>query len=205
MYAVCLSTGHSTSSSRCRSRRRPRRPPSRLARGTHSSLIHTVHSIAFTTSIASLVTCLDSPTTHLPTSPPECQPPHCTQTHLAHTSILHSRSQRKAAPSPLQTSTTAGSPPASVTPTRSTFDTFSSPRSTQHHSSEEGPRSPKERLDDLLASEKSFYRSEGESSTDREQKVEGKTPKYVVMPPQVVPRVLTPILQIWTLASRYEW
>lgn len=86
-----------------------------------------------------------------------------------------------------------------MTPTRSTFDrngadhTFSSPRSIQHHSSEEGPRSPKERLDDLLASEKSFYRSEGESSTDREQKAAGKTPKYVVIPPQATPRVLTPI------------
>ncbi|CAG8982876.1 hypothetical protein HYALB_00002892 [Hymenoscyphus albidus] len=93
------------------------------------------------------------------------------------------RSQRKAAPSPLHTSTTA-SPPTSVTPTRSTFDRngadhfFASPVSIQQLNSNEGPRSPKERLDDLLASERTFYRPEGDSSTDREQNSEGKSSRF---------------------------
>lgn len=70
------------------------------------------------------------------------------------------RSQRKAAPSPLQTSTTATSPNPSTTPTRSTFsdrriaEVYISPRNT---TPQEEPRSPKERLNDLLASEKSYY------------------------------------------------
>ncbi|KAF4636624.1 hypothetical protein G7Y89_g1460 [Cudoniella acicularis] len=92
------------------------------------------------------------------------------------------RSLRKAAPSPLQTSTTAASPPSSVTPTRTTFSksgvdyTYSSPGSPQQL--QEQPRSPKERLDDLLASEKTFYKSEGESSTDRESGTEGKALRF---------------------------
>ncbi|KAI9053261.1 hypothetical protein LZ554_002228 [Drepanopeziza brunnea f. sp. 'monogermtubi'] len=67
------------------------------------------------------------------------------------------RSLRKAAPSPLQISTTATSPPSSVTPTKTTFA-----RSAGDHSYT-SPLSPKERLDDLLASEQSFYRSEDSS------------------------------------------
>jgi len=95
---------------------------------------------------------------------------------------LSSRSQRKAAPSPLQTSTTATSPPSSVTPTRTTFvrtgvDHTSSSTSSTYQNLQEGPRSPKERLDDLLASEKSFYKSE-DSST--ESIPEGKESRLVV-------------------------
>jgi RalA-binding protein 1 len=90
-----------------------------------------------------------------------------------------SRSQRKAAPSPLQTSTSATSPPSSVTPTRTTF--FSSgvdhPSTSpgSPHSPFEQPRSPKERLDDLLAAERSFYKS-GDSSTESSQSA---TPRYL--------------------------
>ncbi|KUJ22831.1 uncharacterized protein LY89DRAFT_311590 [Mollisia scopiformis] len=77
------------------------------------------------------------------------------------------RSQRKAAPSPLQTSTTATSPLSSVTPTRTTFPRsgvdHTSPSSSSVHQSPQQPRSPTERLDDLLASEKSFYTSETSS------------------------------------------
>ncbi|CZR51220.1 related to BEM3 GTPase-activating protein for Cdc42p and Rho1p [Phialocephala subalpina] len=78
------------------------------------------------------------------------------------------RSQRKAAPSPLQTSTTAAtSPQSSVTPTRTTFARsgvdHTSPSSSSVHQSPQQPRSPTERLDDLLASEKSFYTSETSS------------------------------------------
>ncbi|TAQ88423.1 hypothetical protein B7494_g3285 [Chlorociboria aeruginascens] len=67
------------------------------------------------------------------------------------------RSRRKAAPSPLQTTTTATSPLRSATPTRkivvpeNTVDP--SPISTGGPLS---PRSPKERLDDLLASQETF-------------------------------------------------
>ncbi|KAH8602830.1 hypothetical protein B0O99DRAFT_498769 [Bisporella sp. PMI_857] len=78
------------------------------------------------------------------------------------------RSQRKAAPSPLQTTTSAASPPASVTPTRSTFSRSGVDHPSAYKSSSsppEQPRSPKEQLDDLLASERSFYRSE-DSSVD---------------------------------------
>ncbi|TVY28926.1 putative Rho-type GTPase-activating protein [Lachnellula hyalina] len=75
---------------------------------------------------------------------------------------------RKAAPSPLQTSTTAISPPTSATPTRTTFIRTGGDQSVSSNDLPQQPRSPKERLDDLLASEKSFYRSEGESSPDRE-------------------------------------
>jgi hypothetical protein len=101
---------------------------------------------------------------------------------LTWTSSLASRSQRKAAPSPLQTSTTATSPPSSVTPTRTTFartgvDHTSSSTSSPYQNLQEGPRSPKERLDDLLASEKSFYKSE-DSST--ESIPEGKESRLVV-------------------------
>ena len=74
-----------------------------------------------------------------------------------------SRSQRKAAPSPLQTSTSATSPPPSVTPTRTTFvgaDYSSTGASLSLYDGPRSPRSPKERLDDLLASERSFYKTE---------------------------------------------
>ncbi|TVY92646.1 putative Rho-type GTPase-activating protein [Lachnellula willkommii] len=80
---------------------------------------------------------------------------------------------RKAAPSPLQTSTTAISPPTSATPTRTTFIRTGGDQSVSSNDYPQQPRSPKERLDDLLASEKSFYRSEGESSPDRESFDEG--------------------------------
>ncbi|RFU35202.1 hypothetical protein B7463_g1150, partial [Scytalidium lignicola] len=91
------------------------------------------------------------------------------------------RSQRKAVPSPLQTTFTASSPPPSATPTRTTF-----PRATVDYNSQRGdrdqklseePRSPKERLDDLLASERSFYKSE-ESSTSTESIPNLANPKY---------------------------
>ncbi|KAH8657533.1 hypothetical protein BGZ60DRAFT_132901 [Tricladium varicosporioides] len=109
------------------------------------------------------------------------------RSHLQYTSSNSSpatesgkRSQRKAAPSPLQTSTTAASPPSSVTPTRTTFikgsvDHPFTSTSPHHH---QQPRSPKERLDDLLASEKTFYKSEGDSSTERESGYEGKTLRF---------------------------
>lgn len=86
------------------------------------------------------------------------------------------RSQRRAAPSPLQTSTTATSPPGSATPTRTTFprpspnnNSKSQAGQSTHHPSPESdsPRSPKERLDDLLASESSFYRSDDSSDSSR--------------------------------------
>ncbi|KAF7958713.1 hypothetical protein EAE96_002247 [Botrytis aclada] len=95
------------------------------------------------------------------------------RTHLAHSPnnsspVLETRnsSLRKAAPSPLQTSTTPTSPSSSVTPTRTTFSVkgsgdqypFISTKASQ--SSLQEPRSPKERLDDLLATEKNFYTSE---------------------------------------------
>jgi RalA-binding protein 1 len=79
---------------------------------------------------------------------------------------FHSRSQRKAAPSPLQNSTSATSPQSSATPTRTTFSSSGVHNPTfanSPHSPLEQPRSPKERLDDLLASEKSFYKSEDSS------------------------------------------
>ncbi|KAF5878431.1 uncharacterized protein Bfra_000597 [Botrytis fragariae] len=95
------------------------------------------------------------------------------RTHLSHSPnnsspVLETRnsSLRKAAPSPLQTSTTPTSPSSSVTPTRTTFSVkgsgdqypFISTKASQ--SSLQEPRSPKERLDDLLATEKNFYTSE---------------------------------------------
>ncbi|PQE05367.1 hypothetical protein CJF31_00011156 [Rutstroemia sp. NJR-2017a BVV2] len=75
------------------------------------------------------------------------------------------RSFRKAAPSPLQTSTTPTSPQSSATPTRSTFarngsedlNIFTTTKLTQSPLEED--RSPQERLDGLLASEKSLYKS----------------------------------------------
>jgi hypothetical protein len=83
---------------------------------------------------------------------------------------LCSRSQRKAAPSPLQTITTATTPPSSATPTRTTFSRTGVDHSSKsigtHNSPPEQPRSPKERLDDLLASEKSFYNTSEESSVE---------------------------------------
>ncbi|KAK6614259.1 RhoGAP domain-containing protein [Botrytis cinerea] len=77
-----------------------------------------------------------------------------------------SSSLRKPAPSPLQTSTTPTSPSSSVTPTRTTFPVkgsgeqypFISTKASQSPLQE--PRSPKERLDDLLATEKNFYTSD---------------------------------------------
>ncbi|ESZ99274.1 hypothetical protein SBOR_0315 [Sclerotinia borealis F-4128] len=99
----------------------------------------------------------------------------------SYTQLLHSgnnslpvletrnRSLRKAAPSPLQSSTTPTSPSrsGSITPTRSaSFPTegsddqhpFMSTKESQ--SPLEEPRSPKERLNDLLATERSFYTSQ---------------------------------------------
>ncbi|KAI9650120.1 Rho GTPase activating protein [Ciborinia camelliae] len=78
----------------------------------------------------------------------------------------HHRFLRKATSSPLQTSTTPTSPSSSVTPTRTTFPMkgsddqypFISTKASQ--SPLEEPRSPKERLDDLLATEKNFYTSD---------------------------------------------
>lgn len=81
------------------------------------------------------------------------------------TPILVDRSQRKAAPSPLQTSTIANSS-SSTTPTKSSFSDrrpaaeHTSPRST---SLQEQYLSPKERLNDLLATEKAYHTT-GESS-----------------------------------------
>ncbi|KAG9248409.1 hypothetical protein BJ878DRAFT_35744 [Calycina marina] len=72
------------------------------------------------------------------------------------------RSQRRAAPSPLQTTTSATSPSASVTPTRSTFSR-SGTKQVSPKDNQETPRSPKERLVDSLASERSLYRSEDSS------------------------------------------
>ncbi len=76
------------------------------------------------------------------------------------------RSQRKAAPSPLQTSTSATSP-SSPTPTRTAFarpatDSGAGTAQTVRYTPQmtDQPRSPKERLDDLLASERSFYTSD---------------------------------------------
>ncbi|TVY67367.1 putative Rho-type GTPase-activating protein, partial [Lachnellula suecica] len=90
---------------------------------------------------------------------------------------------RKAAPSPLQTSTIPASAPSSATPTRTTFARVGGDHSltsshSPHHSLPEQPRSPKERLDDLLASEKSFYQSEGDSSTERESGSDDKNIRY---------------------------
>ncbi|PMD39720.1 hypothetical protein L207DRAFT_529666 [Hyaloscypha variabilis F] len=85
---------------------------------------------------------------------------------------------RKAAPSPLQTSTTATSPPTSATPTRTTFSRSGVDHTSTSTSSnpQEEPRSPKERLDDLLASEKSFYRSE-DSSVDSIEENSSRYPR----------------------------
>ncbi|KAK0100293.1 hypothetical protein ONS96_007574 [Cadophora gregata f. sp. sojae] len=89
------------------------------------------------------------------------------------------RSLRKAAPSPLQTSTTATSPPSSVTPTRTAFPRAGVDHSTSSASIQQSipqsPKSPKERLDDLLASEQSFYRSKDSSV---ESNPEESRPRY---------------------------
>ncbi|KAL5345226.1 Rho GTPase activating protein [Pseudogymnoascus australis] len=78
------------------------------------------------------------------------------------------RTHHKAIPSPLQTSTSANPNHATTTPTKSGFSrpsveeqsrTVETVRYTSRRGADE-PRSPKERLDDLLASEKSFYDSE---------------------------------------------
>ncbi|KAL2072827.1 hypothetical protein VTL71DRAFT_12170 [Oculimacula yallundae] len=93
------------------------------------------------------------------------------------------RSLRKAAPSPLQTSTTAISPPSSVTPTRTAFprggvDHLSSSTSIEH-SSPQSPRSPKERLDDLLASEQSFYRPKDSSLKSNPEVTKTRYPRTI--------------------------
>ncbi|KFY92614.1 hypothetical protein V498_04830 [Pseudogymnoascus sp. VKM F-4517 (FW-2822)] len=78
------------------------------------------------------------------------------------------RTHHRAIPSPLQTSTSANPNHATTTPTKSGFSrpsvdeqsrTVETVRYTSRRGADE-PRSPKERLDDLLASEKSFYDSE---------------------------------------------
>jgi RalA-binding protein 1 len=76
------------------------------------------------------------------------------------------RSIRKAAPSPLQTSTTAASPVnSSESPKadpKSPVDTNSFSKNASYHTpNSDEPRSPVERLDDLLASEQSFYQGSG--------------------------------------------
>ncbi|OBT93370.1 hypothetical protein VE01_08751 [Pseudogymnoascus verrucosus] len=77
------------------------------------------------------------------------------------------RTHHKATPSPLQTSTSANPNHATTTPTKPGFsrpsvEEQSRTVETVRYMSRRGdePRSPKERLDDLLASEKSFYDSE---------------------------------------------
>lgn len=74
------------------------------------------------------------------------------------------RSQRRAAPSPLQTSITANSSYSTPTPTRTFAKASLDSRSriTEARRNDpllngDSPRSPKERLDDLLASERTFY------------------------------------------------
>ncbi|RAL63502.1 hypothetical protein DID88_003922 [Monilinia fructigena] len=109
--------------------------------------------------------------THLHYLPQES--PTAGRTHLPHLAnnsspVLETRNRslRKAAPSPLQTSTTPRSPSSSVTPTRTTFLTRGSKEQHTFISTKESPtsleepRSPKERLDDLLATEKDFYITE---------------------------------------------
>ncbi|CZT42801.1 related to BEM3 GTPase-activating protein for Cdc42p and Rho1p [Rhynchosporium secalis] len=101
------------------------------------------------------------------------------------------RSLRRAAPSPLQTSTTATASPSSVTSTRTVFsragtDNSSSSASIQHlipHS----PRSPKERLDELLASEQSFYRSKDSSV---ESELEESKARYQQKHPHASPLLM---------------
>jgi hypothetical protein len=92
----------------------------------------------------------------------------CSYSYHILTLSCYIRSQRKPAPSPLQTSITATTP--SPTPTKTTFEIPASGsgsriiEATLHTPPKsDGPRSPKERLDDLLASEKSFYIAEEKS------------------------------------------
>ncbi|KIN03977.1 hypothetical protein OIDMADRAFT_40093 [Oidiodendron maius Zn] len=109
---------------------------------------------------------------------------------------LGKRSQRKAAPSPLQTSTIAPSAtsatfpssagastsgtPLSGTPTRTAFARTGARQSPGgNHIIPDGPRSPKERLDDLLASERKLYPID-DSPTDTSQKENFRYPR----PPQ---------------------
>ena len=99
---------------------------------------------------------------------------HLTARHNRVLTVSRVRSQRKAVPSPLQTMTSATSPPTSVTPTRSTFPRSGTNNPSYSASHQEQPRSPKERLDDLLASERSFYRSE-DSSVDS---IRAETSRY---------------------------
>lgn len=90
---------------------------------------------------------------------------------------LHTRSRslRKPAPSPLQTSTTPRSPSSSVTPTGTTFPVkgseyqhaFTTTKPSQ--SPREEPRTPIERLDDLLATEKNFHTLEHSTRTPQIQ------------------------------------
>ncbi|KAI9744058.1 MAG: hypothetical protein M1818_002210 [Claussenomyces sp. TS43310] len=83
------------------------------------------------------------------------------------------RSQHRAVPSPLQSSITATSPPQTPTPTRTTFANHpadSASRVTEIRRNPflyaDQPRSPKERLDDLLASERTFYKADDDDDDD---------------------------------------
>ncbi|KAG9238604.1 hypothetical protein BJ875DRAFT_33430 [Amylocarpus encephaloides] len=109
------------------------------------------------------------------------------RTHLQYSSNTASpsdsgkRSQRKAAPSPLQTSTIAATPPTSVTPTKTTFSrtAVDHPVSSTGSPLQEQPRSPKERLDDLLASERTFYRPTVDSPVRRDSPSDQNPSKFV--------------------------
>lgn len=97
---------------------------------------------------------------------------------------------RKAAPSPLQTSTSATSPPSSVTPTRTAFARsgvdYSTTSPGSPHSFLDQPRSPKERLDDLLASERSFYKSEDSSAESVQTNSQRYLKSIEVVPPALL-------------------
>ncbi len=109
-------------------------------------------------------------------------PPLLLTTHL-------DRTHHKTTPSPLQTSTSANPNHATTTPTKSGFsrpsvEEQSRTVETVRYMSRRGdePRSPKERLDDLLASEKSFYDSEDAPASPTSS---GGRPRYTILP--VVP------------------
>lgn len=97
------------------------------------------------------------------------------------------RTHHKATPSPLQTSTSANPNHATTTPTKPGFSrpsveeqsrTVETVRYTSRRGVDE-PRSPKERLDDLLASEKSFYDSEDAPASPTSS---GGRPRYAILP-----------------------
>lgn len=84
--------------------------------------------------------------------------------------LTGSRSRRKAAPSPLQSSFTPTSGPANSTLARLHFSNSSAdgepsfpPNSSRSEQEPASPRSPKEQLEDLLASERTFYRADDDS------------------------------------------